>query len=134
MAVVAAVLLVPDIPGPDHVYVTGSVLLKVTPIATTEFVHVIELVIAFTVACGTFVDELTLTVDVFVHPDTGCVATNVYVPGAPTVVVNDVGDATPPNHVAVEPNGVAEPVSVTEATPHTKVWVEPAFAVGVAVF
>jgi hypothetical protein len=106
-------------------------LLKVTPIATTEFVQVIELVIAFTVACGTFVDELTLTVDVFVHPDTGCVATNVYVPGAPTVVVNELGDDTPPNHVAVEPTGVAEPVKVTDATPHTNVWVEPAFATGV---
>ena len=58
-------------------------------------------------------------------------ATSVYVPGAPTVVVNDVGEATPPNHVAVEPTGVADPVKVTELTPHTKVCVDPALAVGV---
>ncbi len=52
-------------------------------------------------------------------------------PGAPTVVVNDVGDDTPPNQVAVEPSGVPVPVKVTELTPHTKVWVLPALAVGV---
>ena len=56
---------------------TGSVLLKVTPIATTLLVQVIEFVIAFTVACGTSVDELTATVEVFVHPVFGCVTTNV---------------------------------------------------------
>ena len=92
--------------------------------------HVIEFVTALAVACGTFVDELTDTVDVLVQPDVGCVATNVYVPGAPTVVVNDEGDVTPPNHVAVAPAGVADPVKVTELTPHTKVWVLPALAVG----
>ena len=52
-------------------------------------------------------------------------------PGAPTVVVNDVGDDTPPNQVAVEPSGVPVPVKVTDDTPHTKVWVLPALAVGV---
>ena len=52
-------------------------------------------------------------------------------PGAPTVVVNDVGEDTPPNQVAVDPIGVADPVKVTELTPHTKVWVLPALAVGV---
>ena len=76
-AVVVFVFVVPVIPGPDHEYETGSVLLKVTPIATTLLVQVIELVIALTVACGTLVDELTATVDAFVHPDTGCVTTNV---------------------------------------------------------
>ena len=54
-------------------------------------------------------------------------------PGAPTVVVNDVGEVTPPNQVAVEPTGVPDPVKVTELTPHTKVCVDPAFAVGVTV-
>jgi hypothetical protein len=77
VAVVLAVVLVPAMPGPVHVYDTGSVLLKVTPIATTLFVHVIEFVIAFTVACGTSVDELTATVDVLAHPDVGCVTTKV---------------------------------------------------------
>ena len=52
-------------------------MLKVTPIATTLFVQVMEFVIAFTVACGTSVDELTATVDVLVHPDVGCVTTKV---------------------------------------------------------
>ena len=100
--------------------------------ATTVFVQVIELVIALTVACGTSVDELTATVEVFVHPDVGCVTTKVYVPGAPTVVVNDIGELTPPNHVAVAPTGVAEPVNVTELTPHTNVCVPPALAIGCA--
>ena len=77
LAVVVAVLVAPVIPAPDHAYVTGSVLLNVTPIATTEFVQVIEFVIALTVACGTSVDELTATVDVFVQPDVGCVTTKV---------------------------------------------------------
>ena len=104
---------------------------NVTPIATTVFVQVIEFVIAFTVACGTFVDELTTTVDVLVHPDVGWVTTNVYVPGAPTVVVNELGEVTPPNHVAVDPNGVPDPVKVTELTPHTIVCVAPALATGV---
>lgn len=72
-----AVLFVPDIPGPVHVYDTGSEFDKVTPIATTLLVQVMELVMAFTVACGTFVDELTATVDVLVHPDVGWVTTNV---------------------------------------------------------
>lgn len=131
VAVVLAVLFVPDMPEPVHVYDTGSVLLKVTPIATTLFVQVIEFVIALTVACGTSVDELTATVDVLVHPDVGSVTTKVQVPGAPTAVVNDVGDTTPPNQVAVEPTGVPVPVKVTELTPHTKVCVDPALAVGV---
>ena len=45
-------------------------------------------------------------------------------------MVNELGDDTPPNQVAVEPKGVPVPVKVTELTPHTKVWVLPAFAVG----
>ena len=77
MALVVEVVVPPIIPGPDQVYVTGSVLLKVTPIATTLLVQVMEFVIAFTVACGTSVDELTATVDVLVHPDVGCVTTKV---------------------------------------------------------
>jgi hypothetical protein len=84
------------------------------------------------VACGTLVDELTATVDVLVQPELGWVTTNVYVPGAPTVVVNELGELTPPNHVAVEPTGVADPVKVTEDTPHTNVCVDPALAVGCA--
>ena len=68
-----------------------------------------------------------------VQPDVGCVTTKVYVPGAPTVVVNVFGDITPPNHVAVDPTGVPDPVKVTELTPHTKVCVLPALAVGVAI-
>lgn len=97
------------------------------------FVQVIEFVTAFTVACGTFVDELTATVDVLVQPEVGWVTTNVYVPGAPTVVVNELGDVTPPNQVAVDPTGVPDPVKVTELTPHTIVCVVPALAVGVAI-
>lgn len=131
VAVVVAVLLVPDMPGPVHVYDTGSELLKVTPITTTLLVQVIELVTALTVACGTLVEELTATVDVLVHPDVGWVTTNVYVPGAPTVVVKLLGDVTPPNQFAVDVVGVALPVKVTELTPHTKVCVVPALAVGV---
>lgn len=118
-------------PGPIHVYDTGSVLLNITPIATILLVQVIELVTAFTVACGTLVDELTATVDVLVHPDVGWITTNVQVPGAPTVVVNEFGDATPPNQVAVDPAGVPDPVKVTVLTPHAKVCVAPALAVGV---
>ena len=49
------------------------------------------------------------------------------------MVVNDVGLVTPPNQFAVEPNGVPAPVKVTELTPHTKVCVDPALAVGVTV-
>lgn len=90
-----------------------------------------ELVIAFTVACGTLVDELTATVDVLVQPEVGWVTTSVYVPGAPTVVVNEFGDVTPPNQFAVDVVGVALPVKVTVLTPHTKVCVLPALAVGV---
>lgn len=132
VAVVVAVLFVPDIPGPVHVYDTGSVFDKVTPIGTTLLVQVIELVTALTVACGTLVDELTTTVDVLVHPDVGWVTTKVQVPGAPTVVVKLLGDVTPPNQFAVDVVGVALPVKVTELTPHTKVCVVPALAVGVA--
>ena len=76
-AVVVEALVPPVIPEPDHAYVTGSELLNVTPIVTNEFVHVIELVIAFVVACGTSVDELTATVDVLVQPDMGFVTSNV---------------------------------------------------------
>ena len=71
LAVVVGVFVAPTIPGPDQLYDTGSVLLNVTPIATTEFVQVIEFVIALTIACGTSVDELTATVEVLVHPDVG---------------------------------------------------------------
>ncbi len=107
-------------------------MLNVIPIDTTELVQVIELVIALTVACGTSVDELTATVEEFVQPDTGCVATNVYVPGAQAVVVKLVAvPQTPPNQLIAEVVGVAEPVKVTDVTPHTKVCVDPASAVGV---
>jgi hypothetical protein len=68
-----------------------------------------------------------------VHPDVGCVTTSVYVPGAPTVVVNELGDVTPPNQVAVDPTGVPDPVKVTELTPHTIVCVAPALAVGIVI-
>ena len=71
LAVIVGVFVAPVIPGPDQLYDTGSVLLNVTPIATTELVQVIELVIAFTVACGTSVDEFTATVEVLVQPDVG---------------------------------------------------------------
>lgn len=54
-------------------------------------------------------------------------------PGAPTVVVKEVGVLTPPNQLTVAFVGVAVPVKVTELTPHTKVCVVPAFAVGVSV-
>ena len=77
------------------------------------------------------VDELTATVDVLVQPEVGWVTTNVYVPGAPTLVVKEFGVLTPPNQVAVDPTGVPVPVKVTELTPHTKVCVAPALAVGV---
>jgi hypothetical protein len=77
LAVVVAVLFAPVMPGPVHVYDTGSELLSVTPIMTTELVQVIELVTAFTVACGTSVEELTATVAVLLHPDVASVATKV---------------------------------------------------------
>ena len=43
------------------------------------------------------------------------------------------GELTPPNQVAVDPTGVPDPVKVTVLTPHTKVCVLPALAVGVAI-
>ena len=39
-----------------------------TPMATTELVHVIELVTAFVVACGISVEVPTVTIAVFVQP------------------------------------------------------------------
>ena len=39
---------------------------------------------------------------------------------------------TPPNQFTEDVVGVDVPVNVTEDTPHTKVCVDPAFAIGVA--
>ena len=69
------------------------------------------------------------------HPVAGFIACNVYVFAEPVVVVNDVGEVTPPNQLAVAVPGVADPVKVTVATPHINVCVGPAFTeVGVVVF
>jgi hypothetical protein len=71
VAVVIASVDEPEIPGPFHEYVTGSELERVTPIVTSEFIHVIELVTALTDAWGTSVDERTATVDDTIQPETG---------------------------------------------------------------
>ncbi|MBK6985244.1 MAG: hypothetical protein IPH32_11035 [Bacteroidetes bacterium] len=44
------------------------------------------------------------------HPVAGFIACNVYVFAEPVVVVNDVGEVTPPNQLAVAVPGVADPV------------------------